>query len=104
MSIVVQSRTEYSIEVSWSAPSSSTTTVLGYRVYINDPNSNDFPSILVYDGKAIPSILTTTIYNLQSGKNYLIGYTVLNRAGWSSMSPTLNFVAGKLPAPPQKPP
>ena len=93
-------RTEYSVEVQWTVPTTSTTTVLGYRVYINAPNSNSIPTILAYDGAAVPSVMKTTIYNLISGSNYLIGYKVLNRAGWSSLSPTLNLVAGRLPAPP----
>lgn len=33
-----------------------------------------------------------------------MGYTVKNRAGWSSMSPTLTFIAGRLPQPPSKAP
>lgn len=44
------SRTATTIGITWTAPGTSTTSVLGYRVYINDANSNADPSILVYDG------------------------------------------------------
>lgn len=56
-SVLIGSRTDSSLVVSWSVPGSSTTTVLGYKLYINYANSNDIPSILVYNGEAIPSVL-----------------------------------------------
>jgi hypothetical protein len=38
-------------------PISSTTDILGYQLFINEANSNAIPSIMVYDGKAIPNVL-----------------------------------------------
>ncbi len=102
--LITSSRTDYSVDIQWTVPGTSTTTVIGYRLYVNEPNSNAVPTILVYDGAAIPSVLKSTIYNLKSGSNYLTAYQVLNRAGWSTLSPTLHFVAGKLPLPPRRAP
>jgi len=82
--LVSNTRTDFSVSVQWTAPGTSTTNVIGYRLYITEPNSNAVPSILAYDGAAIPSVLQTTVYNLRSGANYLVAYTVKNRAGWSA--------------------
>jgi len=46
------------------APGSSTTDVLGYQLFINGVNSAAIPNILVYDGKAIASVLQVTVGNL----------------------------------------
>lgn len=46
------------------APGSSTTDVLGYQLFINSVNSDAIPNILVYDGKAIASVLQVTVSNL----------------------------------------
>ena len=73
-------------------------------MYINEGNSNKDPSILVYDGSSIPSVLTTTIYNVRSNKAYLLALKAKNRSGWSAFSPYLSFIAGKLPSPPSKQP
>ena len=81
-------------------PGVSTTDVLGYQLYINEANSNAVPSVLVYDGSAISNVLTVTVTNLISGQNYWLAYRVLNRAGWSSLSPYLKLITGKLPSPP----
>jgi hypothetical protein len=59
---------------------------------------------LVYDGKAISNILTVTVTNLVSGQNYWLAYKVLNRAGWSELSPVHQLTTGKLPSPPVQTP
>jgi hypothetical protein len=46
----ILSRTDTSIAVSWAPPGVSTTTVLGYQVFVNEPDSNGVPTILAYDG------------------------------------------------------
>lgn len=70
-------------------PGTSTTDVLGFQLYINDANSNAVPNHLIYDGQAIPSVLQTTASNLTSDQSYWLAYRVLNRVGWSSLSPVL---------------
>jgi hypothetical protein len=45
-------------------PSSSTTDVLGYRLFANEADSNAVPTLVVYDGEAVPNILQTTLGNL----------------------------------------
>lgn len=70
-------------------PGTSTTDVLGFQLYINDANSNAVPNYLIYDGQAIPSVLQTTASNLTSDQSYWLAYRVLNRVGWSSLSPVL---------------
>ena len=95
--IVAGSRTETSVVVDMHEPDASTTTVLGYRLYANDVNSNAVPTNLVYDGQAVANVLSATVYNLESGQGYWLAYRVLNRAGWSELSPYLKIVAGKLP-------
>lgn len=83
---------------------SSTTDVIGYQLYINEANSNAVPSILVYDGQAIPNQLEVTVQDLISGQNYWLASRVLNRAGWSSLSPVLKLTTGRLPMPPFRTP
>lgn len=85
-------------------PGESTTDVLGFQLYINEANSNAVPSIMVYDGQAISNVLTVTVSSLISGQNYWLAYKVLNRAGWSDLSPYLQLITGKLPAPPVQTP
>ena len=102
--IVAGSRTETSVMIDMYEPDASTTTVLGYRLYANDVNSNAVPTNLVYDGQAVANVLSATVYNLESGQGYWLAYKVLNRAGWSELSPYLKIVAGKLPQPPSLPP
>jgi titin len=55
-SAVLGSRTLETIGIQWSAPSTSTTDVLGYRLYVNEPSSNAIPTELVYDGAAIANV------------------------------------------------
>ena len=78
----------------------STTSVLGYQVLSNAANTNAVPSIVVYDGSAVASVLTVTVKDFESGQGYWLAYRVLNRAGWSKLSPYLKLVAGRLPNPP----
>lgn len=82
------------------APTLSTTDILGYQVYANDANTNSIPTNLVYDGTAISTVLSVTVRDLKSGQVYWLAYRVLNRAGWSELSPYLVMVAGRLPLPP----
>ena len=63
-------------------------------------NSNAVPSVLVYDGQTVSNVLTATVTSLVSGQNYWLAYRVLNRAGWSELSPYLKLVTGRLPQPP----
>jgi hypothetical protein len=78
-------------------PGVSSTDVLGYHLFINDANSNAVPQTLAYDGSAISNVLQVTVNDLTSGNTYWIAYKVLNRAGWSDLSPVLQLVSGKLP-------
>lgn len=68
-------------------PGISTTNVLGYQLFINDANSNSIPNTIVYDGSAISNVLQVTVQNITSGQTYWLAYKVLNRAGWSNLSP-----------------
>lgn len=103
--VQVGSRTDSTIGVQWTVPGTSTTTVLGYQVLINEADSNHDPSIVAYDGSVIPNILTATLRGLRSGSGYYIAVRALNRAGWSDMSsPFLVIIAGRLPQPPAQAP
>jgi hypothetical protein len=102
--LIVASRTHTTIDIEMSEPGESTTEVLGYQLFINDMNSNAVPSNLVYDGQAISNILTVTVEDLVSGQSYWLSYKVLNRAGWSGLSPYLQMTTGRLPAPPPQTP
>jgi hypothetical protein len=102
--IVGGSRTETSLMVNMAIPDSSTTTVLGYQLFANDANSNAVPTNLVYDGQAVANVLQVSVLNLESSQGYWLAYRVLNRAGWSELSPYLKLVAGKLPQAPAMPP
>lgn len=73
-------------------------------MFINKANTNAEPSILVYDGAAVPLVLTSKLSNLQSAAGYYVAFRTLNRAGWSALSPYLSFIAGLLPSPPPKAP
>jgi len=59
---------------------------------------------LVYDGQAISNVLAVSVTGLESGQVYWLAYRVYNRAGWSTLSPILHLVSGKLPQPPIKTP
>ena len=87
-----------------SIPSTSSTDILGYQVYSNDANSKAVPSRLVYDGKAISTVLSIPVKDLESGQGYWLAYKALNRAGWSDLSPYLKMIAGRLPEPPSESP
>lgn len=52
---------------------------------------------MVYNGEAVPSVISATVYDLVSGSFYLVSYRALNRAGWSDNSTSLSFIAGALP-------
>jgi hypothetical protein len=73
-SAVAGSRKLESLGIQWTAPSVSTTDVLGYRLYVNEPNSNAIPTELVYDGAAIPNVFQTRVTDLESQKTYWFGY------------------------------
>ena len=62
--VVSNTRTFSTIGIQMFAPGSSTTDVLGYQLFINGVNSAAIPNILVYDGKAIASVLQVTVGNL----------------------------------------
>jgi hypothetical protein len=66
-----------------SLPGLSTTDVLGYQLFINSPNSNAVPTILIFDGSQVSTLIPVTASNLTSGQSYWLAYKVLNRAGWS---------------------
>jgi hypothetical protein len=101
LSVVSGSRTSDSLAVSWGAPGASTTDVLGYRVYANEPDSGSIPTNLVYNGEDVSTILQVRVSGLQQGRVYWFSYRVLNRAGWSASSfPYLKTVAGPLPTSP----
>jgi hypothetical protein len=89
-----------SVAIEMKPPTVSVADVLGYQLYINDANSNAVPNTLVYDGAAINNVYEVTVTSLVSGQSYWLAYRVLNRAGWSDLSPNLQMIAGKLPAPP----
>jgi len=78
-------------------PGSSSTTVLGYQLFRNEVNSHMIPDVLIYDGKAVPNVKQILVESLESGQSYWFAYRVLNRAGWSDLSPILKLIAGKLP-------
>ena len=63
---VAGSRTLETIGIAWVAPATSTTDVLGYRLYVNEPTSNAVPTELVYDGGAIPNVYKAKVSGLQS--------------------------------------
>lgn len=86
------------------APGVSSTEVLGYRLFINQVNSYAVPSIEIYDGSSVSNVLKATAFGLESAQNYWFAYKVLNRAGWSELSPVLKLIAGKLPQPPSQSP
>ena len=96
----ILSRTDTSIAVSWAPPGVSTTTVLGYQVFVNEPDSNGVPTILAYDGSKTNQITQAVVTGLKSGSGYYIAVRALNRAGWSDLSPYLEIIAGRLPSPP----
>jgi len=100
----VSSRTDTTVSVSWSIPTTSTTTILGYQILINQPNSNSIPSIIAYDGSGISTVKIATIRGLVSQSGYYIAMRVQNRAGWSNLSPYLELTAGRLPSPPPRAP
>ena len=60
------SRTVDAIGIAWTAPSTSTTDVLGYRLYVNEPTSNAVPTELVYDGSSIPNVFQAKVGGLRS--------------------------------------
>jgi len=101
LAVIAGARGQSSLGISWSAPGTSTTAVLGYQLYINEPDSNAIPTRLVYDGAAISTLLQAKVTGLVSQRTYWFSYRVRNRAGWSSTStPYLKVVAGPLPSPP----
>lgn len=105
LSVVVGSRTGNSLAIRWAAPGVSSTDVLGYRLYVNEPDSGAVPDRLVYDGEAVPGLLDARVTGLLSAKTYWFSYEVRNRAGWGSRSsPYLRVVAGPLPQPPAQAP
>lgn len=105
LAVIPASRAQTSLGISWAAPGISTTDVLGYRLYINEPSSNAIPTKLVYDGAAISNVLTAKVTGTISQMTYWFSYQVRNRAGWSSpSSPYLKVVAGPLPSPPASAP
>jgi hypothetical protein len=63
---VAGSRTLDSIGIQWTTPGSSTTDVLGYRLYVNEPNSNAVPTEIVYDGAAVPNVYQAKVTGLQN--------------------------------------
>jgi hypothetical protein len=99
-SIVAGTRSITSVSIEMMEPGLSTTTVLGYQLYINEANSNAVPTNLVYDGETISTVRKVNVADLVSGQTYWLAYRVLNRAGWSNLSPYLQLTAGKLPSPP----
>jgi hypothetical protein len=102
--LIEGTRTLTSVGVQMFVPQLSTTDVLGYQLYINEANTNSVPDSLIYDGQAISNVLAVTVSQLKSGQIYWLAYRVLNRAGWSTLSPYLHLVSGKLPQPPFKTP
>lgn len=72
----VSSRTDKSVSVTWITPTTSTTTVLGYQVLINEPNSNSVPHIVAYDGTGISTVLIATIRGLVSQSGYYVAVRV----------------------------
>ena len=72
----VSSRTDISVSVTWSAPTTSNTTVLSYQVLINKPNSNSVPQIVAYDGTGISTVKIATIRRLISQSGYYIAIRV----------------------------
>jgi len=70
----VGSRTVGSLGIRWSAPGLSSTDVLGYRLYVNEPDSGAVPDKLVYDGAAVPSKLEARVTGLESAKTYWFSY------------------------------
>ena len=83
-----------------SIPGTTTTDVLGYQIIINEKDSKSVPTIVAYDGSAVSTQIFATVKNLESGHGYWLAYKVLNRAGWSELSPVLEMTAGRLPLPP----
>jgi hypothetical protein len=49
------------------APGTSATAVLGFKLYMNEVNSNSIPSTLVYNGEAVSNVLKAIVYGLESG-------------------------------------
>ena len=103
-SLIVGTRTWSTIGITMYTPGVSTTDVLGYRLFRNEANSNAVPTVLAYNGEAISNVQAATVTGLVSGQRYWFAYSVLNRAGWSELSPYLEVLPGKLPAPPTQPP
>ena len=98
---IAGTRGQSSLGIGWAAPGTSTTAVLGFQLYINEPDSNSIPTRLVYDGAAISNVLQAKVTGLISQRTYWFSYRVRNRAGWSSSStPYFKVVAGPLPSPP----
>jgi hypothetical protein len=99
------SRTADSLALRWAAPASSSTTVLGFRVYANEPDSGAVPSRLVYDGQSVPGLVEVRVHGLESGRAYWFSHQARSLAGWSAPStPYLRLYAGPLPSPPAEAP
>lgn len=63
-SLVAGTRTVNSMTVQWTAPTVPGTDILGYRLYVNNPNSNAVPQTLVYEGAAISTVLQSNVTGL----------------------------------------
>ena len=48
--LLVNSRTDTSVTIVMEVPALSSTDVLGYQVFTNEPNTNAVPTKLAYDG------------------------------------------------------
>lgn len=103
--VVAGSRTLSELSVEWYAPGVTTTDVIGYRLYVNDADSNAVPTRLVFDGSTIDNVFSSKVTGLELQKTYWFAYQVRNRAGWSDLSlPYLKVIAGPLPSPPPSAP
>jgi len=49
---------------------------------------------MIYDGRAVSNVQQVTATGLISDQSYWLAYKVLNRVGWSNLSPILQIIAG----------
>ena len=104
-SIDQNSRTTSSFSIIWTNEQKDSTTsppLIGYEVYIRDLNETFLEYKVVYNGKYIDNVFSTTVNGLINGHYYGIVYYAYNKAGKSNMSPELIVLCGVKPSPPKE--
>ena len=87
---------ETSIEVQWTAPSTSDLTVTGYILNVDDGNNMDLAPVYIGTNRA--DILRYTVGSLTTGLPYRFSVQAMNENGNSTQSPIATFYACKSPS------